>query len=313
VPTWRLDGDLGELREVHGRLRLRPFAVVPQPALLLADGDQDPLLKAIPLAEGQLLYVARQVVHHHRLQSWDRGYSPLPPAGINFQVAGLLATLLSGGSMVMDRRFRPVDFWSIVDSSGATWIDATPATMAALSDQRPPEERTARRVRFARTASAPLPAAILERFQAHTGVSVLETYGLPEAGGQVTANPLRPGDRRASSAGLPVGVQLRVVDGRREGCAPGREGSIEIRGPSVISHHLELELGRYRAARTADGWLVTGDRGRLDEDGFLYLTSPRPAVTRRRGAGRRQELLADGAGSRVRGTGAAIPVRTRAS
>ena len=62
VPAWRLDAELGKLRELRGRLRLRPFAVVPQPALLLVGADRDRPSRAIPLAEGQLLYVARQVV-----------------------------------------------------------------------------------------------------------------------------------------------------------------------------------------------------------------------------------------------------------
>ncbi|MDQ6741757.1 MAG: AMP-binding protein [Candidatus Dormibacteraeota bacterium] len=313
VPVWRLDGELGELREVRGRLRLRPFAVVPQPALLLVGADRDRLSRAIPLAEGQLLYVARQVVHHHRLQSWDRGYSPLPPSDINSQVAALLATLLSGGSLVLDRHFRPGDFWSIADSNGVTWIDATPGMLAVLADQRPPEERTAGRVRFARTASAPVPVGVLERFQAHSGVSVLETYGLPEAASQVTANPLQRGGRRAASVGLPVGVQLRVVDVQREESAPGRDGSIEIRGPSVISHYLDLELGRYHRARAADGWLVTGTRGHLDEDGFLYLTSPAPAVGGRRAAAHGHDPVAVGGSSLNRSADSPILVRKVAS
>jgi acyl-CoA synthetase (AMP-forming)/AMP-acid ligase II len=313
VPVWRLDGDLGELREVQGRLRLRPFAVIPQPALLLLEPDPAPLSRAVPLAEGQLLYVARQIARHHRLQTWDRGYSPLPLSEINSQVLGLLATLLSGSSMVLDRRFRPGDFWTIAQSNGATWIDATPEIITVLAGQRPPDARFAGRLRFAHSASSPLPAPVLQRFQAHSGVSVLETYGLPEAASQVTANALRPADRRADSVGLPVGVQMRVVDGRREICAPGEEGSIEIRGPSVISHHLDLELGRYLSARAVDGWLVTGDSGHLDGDGFLHLTGRAPGVSSPRTLGLRQELIAIGGRDRNGSTGSPIPIRRRAS
>jgi acyl-CoA synthetase (AMP-forming)/AMP-acid ligase II len=138
---------------------------------------------------------------------------------------------------------------------------------------------------------------------------VLETYGLPEAAGQVTANPLRQADRRAESVGLPVGVEVRVVDNRRERCAPGEDGWIEIRGPGVISHYLDVDLGRYRPARAADGWLVTCHAGRLDRDGFLHLTSGPLGISGGGIAGATQELIATGGGDSSRSTGFAIPIR----
>jgi acyl-CoA synthetase (AMP-forming)/AMP-acid ligase II len=132
----------------------------------------------------------------------------------------------------------------------------------------------------------------VERFQTNSGVPVLETYGLPEAASQITANPLGQGARRPGSVGLPVGVQLRVVDSQRRPSPQGAAGSIEIRGPGVISHYLELELGRYRPARTGDGWLVTGDAGHLDEDGYLHLAGRPGGASSRSTQGRARELVA---------------------
>jgi acyl-CoA synthetase (AMP-forming)/AMP-acid ligase II len=108
-------------------------------------------------------------------------------------------------------------------------------------------------------------------------------------------------------------VQLRVVDVQREESGPGRDGSIEIRGPSVISHYPDLELGRYHRARAADGWLVTGTRGHLDEDGFLYLTSPAPAVRGRRAAAPDHDPVAVGGLSPNRSADSPILVREVAS
>src|SRR5262249_44798236 len=87
------------------------------------------------------------------------------------------------------------------------------------------------------------------------GISVLETYGMTEAASQITANPLDPSRRRPGSVGVPVGVQVRVLDESGRPVPTGVVGEVGIKGTSVS--------GR--------GWLATGDMGWLDEDGFLWL------------------------------------------
>jgi acyl-CoA synthetase (AMP-forming)/AMP-acid ligase II len=240
----------------------------------------------VPLRESQLLYVARRVAAHHRLGPDERGYSPLPLFHINAQVVGVLSTLVAGSSLVLDRRFHRTGFWPLLDSWNVTWLNAVPAILAILARSEAPDEETARRVRFARSASAPLPRPVLERFEEHCRVPIVETYGMTEAAAQITANPVPPAAGSAGSVGLPVGVDLQVVDARRRPCAPGEIGSVEIRGPSVVRHYVvtDAEGGEHlRSARTADGWLVTDDLGYLDEDGFLFLVGRADDVINRGG------------------------------
>jgi acyl-CoA synthetase (AMP-forming)/AMP-acid ligase II len=90
-------------------------------------------------------------------------------------------------------------------------------------------------------------------------MTVLETYGMTEAASQIAANPL-DGPRRPGSVGLPVEAELRVVRPDDEACAAHEIGSVEIRGAGVVPGPLP------------GGWLVTGDLGYLDADGFLFLT-----------------------------------------
>ena len=152
--------------------------------------------KVVPLGEQQLVATAESIAAHHRLERWDRGYSPLPLFHINALVVGVLSTVVSGGSLIVDRRFSARDFWSKIGEHGATWLNFVPGPLAVLAGAAPPTEGQRRRVRFARSASAPLPPAVLRRFEATCGVSVLETYGMTETASQIAANPLDPAGRR---------------------------------------------------------------------------------------------------------------------
>jgi acyl-CoA synthetase (AMP-forming)/AMP-acid ligase II len=266
-PVWHLGDGVPALAAFAATPRPRPAA----PAVLLASSGTTGTPKIVPLAERQLLSVAGRIARHHRLGPQERGYSPLPLFHVNAQVVGLLAALASGAGLVLDRRFHRTDFWALLDGWRVTWLNAVPAVLAILADGPSPAAATAARLRFARSASAPLPPAVQVRFQQRTGVSVLETYGMTEAASQIAANPLDERVRRPGSAGLPVGVELRAVDEDGRPCAPGEDGAVEIRGPDVVMHYLRPD-GRPRPARSADGWLATGDVGHLDERGFVFLT-----------------------------------------
>jgi acyl-CoA synthetase (AMP-forming)/AMP-acid ligase II len=257
-----------------------------QPAVLLASSGTTGAPKGIPLSEWQLLHAASRVVRHHRFGPRERGYSPLPLFHVNAQVMGLLATLVSGGSLVLDSRFDANAYWSRVAEWSPTWLNTVPAMLASLAAIPAPSERLVRRIRFARSASAPLPEHTAQRFAEHTGVSILETYGMTEAAGQITANPLDPALRRPGSVGLPIGIGLAVLGPDGHPVEPGEEGMVALLGRQVAQRYLDLSAERpesVRAARNPGGWLLTGDLGRRDEDGFVYLAGRADDVINRGG------------------------------
>jgi acyl-CoA synthetase (AMP-forming)/AMP-acid ligase II len=245
--------------------------------------------KVIPVYQGRLLHTARAVAAHHRLSPGDRGFNPLPLFHINAEVVGLLATLVAGASLVLDDRFHRTGFWSLMERHNVTWINAVPAIVSHLADPDP-DEAVPARIRFIRSASAPLPTATLFRFEANTGIPVLETYGMTEAASQIAANPLT-GPRKPGSVGLPVGIELRIssdegpdtpAGGAIEGVPidPACPGHVEIRGPSVITAYGGND---HRDKFTDDGWLRTGDLGFFDKDGYLYLVGRTDDVINRGG------------------------------
>lgn len=267
---------------------LPPVAWADPATVLLRTSGTTGAPKGVPLSLPRLLHGARSVAGHHRLTPADRTYSSLPLFHVNAQVVGVLAALVSGAGLVLDERFHRAGFWQVLERFDVTILNAVPAILAILAAEEPPPAPVASRIRFARSASSPLPLATRERFEARCGIRVLETYGMTEAAGQICANPLVEADRRPGSVGQPVGVELRVVDGSGADCPPGTAGEVHLRGPGVVPEYLLLPDAaggaiRRVAATDQAGWLATGDHGVLDRGGMLALVGRGDGVINRGG------------------------------
>jgi acyl-CoA synthetase (AMP-forming)/AMP-acid ligase II len=277
VSRWRLAPSGPEL--AAGGAAPRPAIAGLSAAMILPSSGTTGPPKIIPLGAEQLVETALAVADVHQLGADDTGYSPLPLFHINGLVVGVLATLVSGGRLVVDRRFSASRFWSTIETQQVTWLNLVPAIISILSERPGPAAEVTDRIGFARSASAPLPAVVREAFEARTGVGVVETYGMTEAASQIAANPRDPTRRRPGSVGLPVAVDLRVVDRSSHPVPPGQVGQVEIRGRRVVSRYWSSSntaagdsgLSASRPACGPDGWLATGDLGWLDAEGYVFL------------------------------------------
>ncbi|HEY0471218.1 MAG TPA: AMP-binding protein [Kribbella sp.] len=259
------------------RLADRAPGLRPAGVLLSSSGSTgEP--KQVLLSDAQLAYVAAAVADSHQLGPADVGYCPLPLYHVNAEVVGLLATLRARGTLVLDRRFSRSRFWATVDTNAATWVNAVPAMLALLAEEETTTSDPSR-IRFIRSASAPLPIPVLRRFENVHHIPVLESYGMTEAASQITVNPLN-GERRPGSVGLPVGGELKVVGDDRQRLPAGVPGTVLIRGAGVIRSYA-TEVGAERF--DAEGWLDTGDLGRLDEDGYVWLVGRSSELINRSG------------------------------
>jgi acyl-CoA synthetase (AMP-forming)/AMP-acid ligase II len=247
--------------------------------VLLSSSGTTGAPKVMALATAQLLETADLIARHNRLTPTDRGFNPLPLWHINAEVVGLLATLVAGSSLVLDDRFHRTGFWKIVDDFEATWVNAVPAIISRLvtlhDDEAPPT-----RVRFVRSASAPLSPLLFAEFEALTGIAIIQSYGMTEAASQICANPL-DGVRKSGSVGVPVGVEVRIVSSDPEDPSPGPVvGHIEIKGPTVIRAY---ESSAYDDRFDNHGWLRTGDLGYFDDDNYLFIVGRTDDVINRGG------------------------------
>jgi len=250
-------------------------------ALILHTSGSTGQPKGVVLTHRNLLANARQVVAAHRLTAADVALCVLPLFHINGLVVTLLAPLLSGGRIVVPPRFDAGRFWDWVGEHGATWFSAVPTILSRLLSSPAPAPEALASLRFARSASAPLPVAVMEAFETRFGVPVIESLGMSEAAGQVTTNPLPPARRKPGSVGCAFGGRVRVVDEAGRPVPAGATGEVTVSGESVFPGYLDQPEADREALR--DGWLFTGDLGRLDDDGYLFLTGRRKELINRAG------------------------------
>jgi acyl-CoA synthetase (AMP-forming)/AMP-acid ligase II len=233
------------------------------------------------LTHGNLLSNSGYVVAAHHLTSSDTALCVLPLFHINGFVVTLLSPLLSASGVVMPRRFSAEHFWHHVSDYRVTWFSAVPTILSKLLSHPSPAEIDTNGLRFARSASAPLPVAVLAEFEQCFAVPVIETYGISEAGCQVCANPLPPLPHKPGSAGRPVGNELKVVNSQGTSLPKGQVGEVVISGENVFGGYLDNAEADREALR--DGWFHTGDLGFLDEDGYLFLTGRKKELINRAG------------------------------
>src|ERR1700733_10488032 len=165
--------ELDRLEHLEDGRATRPGATAPQRAgaggVVLSSSGTTGTPKVVRLSQEQLLHTARSVASHLELQSEDRGFNPLPLFHINAEVVGLLSALVAGSSLVLDDRFHRSGFWDLMGRRSITWINAVPAIVSRLSALGP-DETVPRCIRCIRSASAPLPVAVAEGFEASTGI-----------------------------------------------------------------------------------------------------------------------------------------------
>lgn len=283
LEMWRYDSGELAYRGGGGPGR-RPAGRSVGGGLMMSSSGTTGPVKVVTLDESQLLTTARSVAEHLRLGPSEVGYSPLPLFHINCIVVGVLSSLVSGASIVIDRRFSRRSFWEVVTAHGVTWLNLVPAIIAMLASSDEQGAQANGAVRLARSASAPLPKAVAERFEARYGIPVIESYGMTETASQITVNPLDA--PRLGSVGLPLGLELRVVDADGRELAPGYAGGVQVRGSTVTSAYWSATPDggwSSKNATTQDGWLVTGDVGWVDTDGYVYLTGREGDVINRGG------------------------------
>ncbi|MDP6215862.1 MAG: AMP-binding protein, partial [SAR324 cluster bacterium] len=169
------------------------------------------------------------------------------------------------------RRFSATHFWAQMHRFNCSWFSAVPTLFAYLLNDETTPELNRDRLRFSRSASAPLPPEIHRQFEKRFNIPIIETMGLTETGAQILSNPLPPAERKIGSPGIGFGNEIAIADPDLNLLGPNIEGEILVRGNNVMKEYLDRPEETQKTI-TPDGWLRTGDLGRMDEDGFIFVT-----------------------------------------
>jgi acyl-CoA synthetase (AMP-forming)/AMP-acid ligase II len=273
VPVYSLETDESGWVRIAGAPagKTSPAPEPDDTALVLHTSGSTGRPKRVPILHRNIAASTVNITAHYGLTPDDVSLCVMPLFHVHGLVASTLATLLSGGAVVLPGKFNPLSFWRTVRDTKATWYSAVPTIhnllLSRAGDDRP---AGAECLRFIRSCSASLPAEMMERMEKVFGVPVLEAYGMTEASHQMASNPTPPAQRKPGSVGPGTGVRIAIMDEAGNLLAVGQRGEVVIQGPNVVSGYENNPEAN--AKSYTSGWFRTGDQGYLDEDNYLTLT-----------------------------------------
>ncbi|MCB0197780.1 MAG: long-chain fatty acid--CoA ligase [Anaerolineae bacterium] len=237
------------------------------------------------LAKAAMLTNANLVANVAQCNAWfhraeygaEKMLGALPVFHVYGMTVGILYSLSCGMEVVIVPDPRSTELvLQVIEREGITLYPAVPAMYVALNNHPQVKEYELHSIKFCMSAGAALPMEVAQQFEALTGGQLVEGYGMTESSPLACANPIF-GKRKSGSIGVPVSsTDMKVVslsadkDGNYADQPVGTEGEIVIRGPQVMKGYWN-QPEETESVIDRDGWLHTGDIGKMDEDGYFYV------------------------------------------
>jgi long-chain acyl-CoA synthetase len=247
-----------------------PQPTVDDVAVLLYTSGTSGLPKGVMLTYGNLQTDSDLVLSYVHLQSQHKFLGVIPL----FHSFGILAMMIApvtiGATIIYMARFSPVGALNAIREHKASLMFGTPSMYGAILRLKDAKPDDFKHMYALISGGEPLPATLREAFKQRLGTTILEGYGLTETSPVVSVNT--PQVQKAGSVGKALpGVHFRITAEDGTALPTNQVGEVWIKGPMVMKgyHNLPDETS---AVLTADGYFKTGDLGKLDDDGFLFIT-----------------------------------------
>lgn len=242
--------------------------------------------KGVMHAQRSVVLAGEGFVRRMHLHPAERVLCVLPMFHVNAIFYSLIGTIAAGATLLLEEKFSASNFWRVVARRRATEVNTVAAMMNIL--MRRPRDEFVPGHALGKIYGAPFSPEIYRTFEEEFGVPhLIEGYGMSEIPGACN-NPF-DGERRKCSMGRPSLhpderirlAELKIVDDDYREVATGTTGEIAVRTPTIMK-------GYYRdpeatAAAFRDGFFLTGDLGRRDEDGYFWFVARKKDIIRRRG------------------------------
>ncbi len=202
----------------------------------------------------------------------DRSYKSLVVAPL-FHIGALAASvtpiIYAGGSIMISSFYNASEILKTICREKINYMFAVPVMYQMIADTPEWHDADLSHVHFFISGGAPIPLPVIRKYQDEKGVGFVQGYALTETG-RLTSLDLEDSVRKAGSVGKEVfHVNLRIVDDQGRDIHTADPGEILVQGPNVFSRYWNNETATKAAFR--DGWFCTGDMGRRDEEGFVYI------------------------------------------
>ena len=238
-------------------------------ALLLHTSGTTARPKRVPIRHRNIVASARNIATTLDLGPENRCLDAMPLFHIHGLMAGLLAPLAAGGSVVCPPAFNGAEIFRWISATRPTWMTAVPTMYQTMLDRAAEHADViaSSDLQLLRSSSSSLPAPVHTQLEEIFSAPVVESYGMTEATHQIASNTLT--SRVAGAVGQAAGPEIAIFDDDDQPMPQDKEGRVVIRGDNVIDGYVDPEA---TAKAFVGGWFDTGDLGTLDAAGVLRLT-----------------------------------------
>ncbi|HEX5228836.1 MAG TPA: non-ribosomal peptide synthetase, partial [Bryobacteraceae bacterium] len=260
-------GELGAIPARLARGEQPPRAPI-DCALVLQTSATTGDAKLVPLTHRNLYAICTGVAQCLDLQPQDRYLSIMPLHHILGYSSALAQLMVGGSAACTGFDARKFSVW--IEDLAPTWYAAGPALHRAILEiaRETPEPFHRSPLRFVRCGSGAGSTALFSQIEEVLRVKVVNGYGLTEVGPATNTPPNLP--RKSGSVGRSIGIEIGIMDAQGNLLAHGAEGEVVLRGEAVMEGYLGSEEANRQVF--LGGWFRTGDLGRLDSDGDLFIT-----------------------------------------